>query len=151
MANEMNHLMGGAVADDGGLQTDETVAANNDAANDMTLLPAVPAINDAYYFGDDITFPKLRLNPGTNGAGVWAIAWEYWNGAVWAALPNVNDETNGFRGGTGTKYVSWTLPGDWALTTVKGMNLYWVRARVSSYTSVAAQPRGTRSWTVTPL
>ena len=33
----------GAVADDGGVQTDETVPANNDTVNDMTLLPAVPA------------------------------------------------------------------------------------------------------------
>lgn len=151
LASELDHLMGGAVADDGGARTDQTAAANNDTASDMTLLPAVPASNDAYYFGDDIAFPKLRLNQGTNGAGTWTIVWEYWNGAAWVALPGVADESNGFRGGTGTKYVSWTLPGDWALTTVQGLNLYWVRARVSSYTSVTTQPKGTRSWTVTAI
>lgn len=149
--NELNHLMGGAVADDGGVQTDETAAANSDTANDMTLLPAVPDIDDAYYFGDDIKFAKLRLNQGTSGAGQWTVAWEYWNGSAWVGLPGVSDESDSFKGGTGTKYVRYTEPGDWALTTVLGMNLYWIRARVNSYTSVATQPRGTRSWTVTPL
>jgi len=43
--------VGGAIADDGGVQTDETVPANNDTASDMTLLPVVPAVDDAYYFG----------------------------------------------------------------------------------------------------
>ena len=146
--NFLNHLLGGAVADDGGTQTDETTAANNDTADDMTLLPAVPAINDAYYFGDDITFPRLRLIISTAGAGVWNGIWEYWNGTAWAGLSGVSDPTNGFRI-EGDHQLTWTEPGDWALTTVLGMNLYWVRFRVTDYTSVTTQPKGQRSWTMT--
>ncbi len=150
LASEYNHLMGGAVADDGGTQTDETSAANNDTANDMTLLPATPAVNDAYYFGDDITFGKLRLIISTAGAGIWNLAWEYWNGLAWTPVSDLSDPSNGFRNG-GTQHITWTVPGDWALTTVLGMNLYWIRARVTDYTSITTQPKGQRAWTMTPV
>ena len=139
-------VLGGAVADDGGVQTVETVAANNDTLNDMTLLPAVPAAGDAYYFGYASTFPAIRVKQDTKGVGVWSIVWQYWNGA-WTNLAGVNDPTNGWRpSATGTFRIYWTLPGDWALTVVQGLNLYWVRARVDAYTSVTTQPKGSRAW-----
>lgn len=146
--NYLNHLLGGAVADDGGSQTDETTAANNDTPNDMTLLPAIPAINDAYYFGDNVTFPRLRLIISTAGAGIWNGIWEYWNGTIWTGLSGVSDPTNAFRI-AGDHQITWTEPGDWALTTILAMNLYWVRFRITDYTSVTTQPLGQRSWTMT--
>jgi len=138
--------VGGAVADDGGVQTNETAAANNDTANDMTLLPAVPAVNDAYYFGLGALWNYLRLNIGTAGVGAWTLVWEYWNGASWSALSELNDGTSGFTL-SGWRDVTFTRPGDWAVTTVGGIaNLYWIRARVSSYTSMTTQPKGTRAF-----
>jgi hypothetical protein len=148
LANERTYPISGAVADDGGVQTDETIAANNDTANDMTLLPAVPAVNDAYYFAYGSTFGKIRLNQGTAGAGEWTIVWEYWNGTTWAGLSNVNDETNGFRA-SGHKFITFDVPGDWATTTVAGLGpYYWVRSRMTTYTSITTQPLGTRAWIV---
>jgi hypothetical protein len=139
--------VGGAVADDGGVQTDETVAAQNPAANDMHLLPAIPALNDAYYFGHAKKFDVVWLNIGTQGDGVWTITWEYWNGAAWAALSGVVDNTNGFTTVAGLHDVSFTMPGDWATTDVGGvLGLYWIRGRVSSYTSVTTQPLGSQAW-----
>ncbi len=141
--------VGGAVADDGGVQTDETVQANNDAANDMTLIPPVPAIGDSYYFGRPSLWDWLEMRMGTAGNGTWDIAWEYWNGAAWAPLAGVSDGTSGFRV-TGTRLVIFTRPVDWAQTTVGGIaNLYWIRARVSAYTSIVTQPKGSRAfaWT----
>lgn len=138
--------MKGAIADDGGSQTDETTAANNATANDMTLLPTIPAVNDAYYFGSDEPFLNLRINIGQNGAGTWTIVWEYYNGATWASISDVNDGTSGFRAGTGNKEVKFSPPTDWATTSVSGINAFWVRARVSSYTSITTQPLGTQSW-----
>ena len=138
--------LGGAMADDGGIQTDETTAANNDVSNDMTLLPAAPAVGDAYYFGLGVLWDYLRLNIGTSGIGVWALAWEYWNGLTWSELPGLNDETNAFTL-SGWREVNFTRPADWAVTTVGGMSdLYWIRARVSSYDSVIEQPKGSRSF-----
>ena len=138
--------VGGAIADDGGVQTDETVQANNDTANDMTLLPLVPAVNDAYYFGRLSLWDWIELRMGTAGNGIWDIAWEYWNGAAWAPLDDVSDGTSGFRV-SGTRLMCFTRPGDWTLATIGGIaNLYWIRARVSAYTSVVTQPKGNRAY-----
>jgi len=138
--------LGGAVADDGGVQTDETAAANNDLVNDMTLLPAVPAVNDAYYFGLGIQWNYLRLNIGTSGVGVYSLVWEYWNGVAWSALPDLSDGTNSFTL-AGWCEITFTRPADWAATTVGGISgFYWIRARVSSYDSIIAQPKGTRAF-----
>lgn len=141
--------VGGAVSDDGGMQTDETAQANSDTANDMTLLTVVPAVDDAYYLGYLSTFPAVWLRQGVSGAGDWTIAWEYWNGAAWVALPGVEDNGGGFRPGVdNTRYrIGFSIPGDWATTTVGGIaNLYWIRGRVSSFVTMTTQPRGTRAW-----
>lgn len=138
---ELNALVGGAVADDGGVQTDQTAAAKNPTANDMTLLPAIPAVGDAYYLGHANLFDLALLNLTTQGIGVWTIIWEYWNGA-WAPLAGVSDGSNGFTSATGWRVISFTRPGNWVLTTILGMNRYWTRARVSAYTSITQQPLG---------
>ena len=143
---DLEIVVGGAVADDGGVQTDETAAAQNPTANDMTLLPAVPAVNDAYYFGYSKKFNVMILNIGTQGVGSWTIVWEYWNGTAWSALVDLTDGTTGFTAATGKKEVSHTPQGDWVLTTIQAMELYWIRARVSAYTSITTQPLGTQSW-----
>ena len=137
----------GAVADDGGVQTDETPAAQSPTQNDMTLLPATPAVNDAYYFGHAKKFDVMWLDIGTQGDGVWVISWEYWNGAAWAALTGLVDNTNGLTALAGLHDVSFTRPGDWTATNVGGVTgLYWIRARVSSYTSVNTQPLSNQAW-----
>ena len=135
----------GAVADDGGVQTDETDAAKNATVNDMILLPAVPAVNDAYYFGCKIMFDKLTVTIGIQGAGTWTIVWEYWNGTAWTALSGVTDGTTGFKAAAGDRDVTFTMPSNWIDCEVKNRNLYWVRARVSAYTSITTQPKGTKA------
>jgi len=144
-----------AIADDGGTQTDETTAATDDTTNDMTLLPSTPAVNDAYYFGSQDMFWKLELVIGTSGSGTWNITWEYYDSSSgWTSISsrgNINDETDAFRAAAGTHYVTFDIPddspADWAITTVKGINAYWIRAKVSSYTSITTQPKGTRAYT----
>ena len=137
--------VGAAIADDGGVQTDETTQANNPTANDMTLLPAVPAVNDAYYFGLSTVWDWLSLNIGQTGTGTWTIVWEYWNGSTWASLPGAYDTSNGFRN-SGYQSVGFHRPGDWATSSIMLVNLYWIRARVSAYTSITTQPLGTQAW-----
>ena len=112
--------------------------------NDMTLLPAAPEADDAYYFGHYKSFNKLWLDIGQAGAGNYTLDWEYWNGTAWAALPGLSDNTNNFMTPY-TNSVAFTLPADWATTTVAGItNLYWIRARVSSYVPNGyIQPLGT--------
>ena len=125
---------------------DETSAAQDDVANDMTLLPAVPAIGCAYYFGFDQMFDAVALNVGTAGIGNWTIEWQYWNGAAWTALAGVTDGTTSFQV-AGLHDVSFTRPvADWATVAVNGVTKYWVRAEVTGYVGITTQPLGTQAW-----
>lgn len=133
------YVLTSAQADDGGVFTNETAASNNTTADDMTLLPAAPAVNDAYYFGAQSPFRELTVTLSQAGIGVYTLAWEYWNGAAWTAIPGVQDGTFGF---TQTGTVSFTIPGAWASSTVNSIGAYYVRARVSAFTSIATQPLG---------
>jgi len=141
------YKMGYAYADDSAVVTDETVAANNTTVNDMTLLPAAPAQEDAYYFGlADTKFSTLQLNIGTQGEGVWTVIWEYWDGAAWSTCVDIVDGTTGFTATAGWHDVTHTVQAGWAKTTVNTVEAYWIRARVSAYTSIVTQPKGTQCW-----
>ena len=141
-----NLLLDGAVADDGGTTTDETDEASNYGEDDMTLLPESPSVDDAYYFGSSTTFGRIELNVSTGGDGTWDFGWEYYNGTSWVSLSDVVDDTNAFRN-RGANDVSWTVPGDWSTTDVGGLTgLYWVRARVTSFTDILQQPLGQRAF-----
>lgn len=142
----LRQSMDGAVADDGGVLTTQTTGSNNATINDVTLLPSVPVVNDAYYFAGDHRFRIITLNISTAGNGTWALTWEYYNGTVWTALSNVSDGTSSFET-SGTRTVSFNMPDDWAVTNVNAINdKYWVRARVSSFTSISIQPKARQLW-----
>jgi hypothetical protein len=135
-----------AIAADGEELTDETAAANNATSNDMTLLPATPAENDAYYFGYAQPFTAVVVNITTRGEGTWTITWEYWNGTEWDTLV-AEDGTVGFTATTGSKLVSFVPPADWQSYTVNEQGpFYYVRARVSAYTDITTQPKGGQAW-----
>lgn len=134
-----------AQADDGGVLTNQTVAANEESPDDMTLLPAAPAVNDAYYFGAHARFRSVVVDVSVAGEGVWTLTWEYWNGATWAALADVVDATTGFQA-SGVNDVRYTLPADWASNTVNGVAAFHIRARVSAFTSITQQPLGRQAY-----
>lgn len=139
--------VGFALADDGTVFTDETTEANSAGADDMTLLPATPAVNDAYYLGHATKkFCAIKLNQGIAGSGTWTILVEYWNGTAWATLTTGLDTVTDFTVGTSTYFITFEPPSDWATTTVDSNVAYWVRWRVSAYTSVTTQPKGTQAW-----
>ncbi len=134
-----------AFYDDGGVFTDETADANSDATADIFLLPATPAVNDAFYFATTAgEFTSVIINISTAGAGTWTLTWEYYNGSAWVTLPSVTDGTTNYRAGTGYQTARWQVPTDWASTTVNSVSAKWVRARVSAYTSITTRPVATR-------
>jgi len=131
-----------SVADDGGVQTDETAVGYAAGANDMTLLPAVAVAEDAYYFGCRSKFNVLTLTIGTQGVGTWTITWEYWNGTAWATL-TCTDNTTGFKAAAGARTVTFNPPAAWASTTVGARTGYFIRGRLSSLTTYTTEPLGT--------
>ncbi len=132
-----------AISDDGGVMTDETTDANNAATNDVVLVPASPAVNDAFYLGFHDPFKQVKINVSTVATdGV--VTWEYWNGSGWSAFSSVTDGTNSFKT-SGTNTVKFTVPSDWATTTVNSQGpFYYIRARVSSAGTSTAL--GAQAW-----
>ena len=141
----------GAVSDDGGSTTDETTEANDTTDDNITLLPSTPEEDDAYYIGSEQEFYDIDIDVTTAGDGDWTIVWEYYDGSSWSSLSNVSDGTGGFES-AGENTVSWNPPEDWSVEDVGSItDLYWVRARVDSFTSVTTQPlAGSISLSTTP-
>lgn len=114
------------------------------AAVPFAFLPAVPAANDAVYFGIDAGVPGT--GPFDNlvfdisaaiGAAVTGTVWENWDGAAWQSLAAVTqDNTNQSGAGTGVAFdtlgvnqVVSSSGND--VTTINGINAYWIRLRVT--------------------
>ncbi len=129
------------VSGGGGVFTNETAAARNDTANDITLLPAAPAVVDSYYFGAGSVFGGLDLTISTPGVGVWEITWKYWDGNAYVPFTGVVDNTVNFTAG-GTNRVRWTIPSDWIIDTQDGITAFYANAELTSFTSLSAQPLG---------
>lgn len=143
----LSHAITAVRAADGAAFTDETTAANQATADDMTLLPAVPVVDDAYYFGCQYPFEVLELNVSTPGVGVWTLTWEYYDGSDWVEITGLVDGSSGFcPAALGRYFVRFTAPADWATVAVDGTTVYWIRARVSAYTSIDTQPLGAQAW-----
>ena len=135
----------GAVTQVGSTFTDITTAAQNTTLNDVPLLPASPAQNDAIYFGCDNPCRIVNWDVDTTGVGTWTLTYEYWDGNSYTGFSNTDDQTDGFTR-LGLNTVSWDVPSDWATNTVtgSGTSSYWGRARVSAFTSLTTQPLGSR-------
>ena len=131
----------GAAQDNGGVFTNYTSEAQDATAADVVLLPAAPAVSDAFYLGFDIPAGMSTVDIDVAGEGTWAITWEYYDGSSWTALSDIDDRTSAFSI-IGRNIVTWTVPADWSATTVVSISAFWVRARVSSFTSITAQPLG---------
>jgi hypothetical protein len=144
-----------AMARDNTVYTDETMAALNNVVgepstqNDMNLLPASPVDNeDGYYFGFKEPSRHLDINVGTAGVGTWTITWWYYrNDSTWQLLSGVTPSVANFDqwkvAGVGT--IEWTMPTDWASSSVGGTTAYWVSAYLPDVTPpITTQPKGTQ-------
>jgi len=146
---------GAVISDDGGALTDETADAIDSGANDVVLLPATPAVNDALYVGRSTTFNRVSIDMTTVGVGTWTLIWEYWNGSSWGTLTEISDDhdagATSFTAGIGAfktgelQTFAFVQPSDWATNTVNSQGpFFYVRARVSAFTSVTTQPLATK-------
>ncbi len=134
----------GAIVDDGGVQTDETVDVNDAGTLDFTLPTA--ALNDAFYIGANYQFPGVRLDVGTAATGVFTLTWEYYNGSGWTDI-SATDGTSGYTV-SGVNNVTWTMPSNWATTTVNSQGpFYFIRGRISAATS-GVDGTGDQAWII---
>lgn len=121
-------LVDAVIADDGGVFTDYTDEANSTAAADVTLFPATPAIDDAFYFGMESSFASFYIDISTANTG-GTLVWEYYNGSSWASV-SVTDGTSDL---TVDGAISFTKPSDWAVTTINSQGpFYFIRCRATA-------------------
>lgn len=138
-----------AFYDDGGVFTNDTVDANSAAAGDVPLLPAAEQVNDAFYFGDEYgVFSGIRINFSQAAIGN-TIAWEYYNGSAWVAIPGIVDGSNGLTAGAGNRDITFTPPSNWSTVIVNAQDAYWIRLRVTA-ANITQQPIATQIWTYMP-
>ena len=123
---------------------DETTACNNATAGDVTL-PSTGS--QVYEFAADNQFNTQWVNVSTAGAGVWTVTWEYYNGVSYVALSSVSDGTTHFRT-AGLHRISWAFPtaGLWPSASLHSITGYWVRARISSFTSQTIAQSGQQAY-----
>ncbi len=148
MPSPLRSPMQGAVQDNGGSFTDDTVDANDAGANDVVFFANPVATNDAFYFISDTPFRTMTVDIGTAGAistTTLSLAWEYWTGSAWMAVSNLGDSTRSFTT-SGERSVTWDMPSDMGLTSTSGINGYQVRARATSGATFTTQPLGTQIW-----
>lgn len=126
--------------DDGGTYTNETTDFASAGTDDVPLLPAVPAVDDAIYFGLGSKFNQVDIDISTSGVGTWTVVWQYWDGTEWANLAGVIDATIAFTAAPGISSVTFTQPTDWIQNTVDSLLGYWIRANVATYSAVTTQP-----------
>lgn len=141
----------GAVAhDDDGADTDQTAAANEDTADDMTLLQADGALNDWYALGDGTVFDGIVLEISTVGADITLDTFEYSKGAdVWGTLTPFMNQLNDYET-LGKRWFMFTRPGDWAVDTLAAIaDKYWIRLKSSASGGGYIQPLGKRAWILT--
>lgn len=135
--------------------TNYTTAANNASTGDVTFDFA--AQSDALYVGH-LTQPFCAVKVKYTTAGSYSATtlWEYYNGTTWVNLATSNllldssASSGAFKQTAGTYFVTFSPPSDWATTTVNSVSGYWVRVRVSAFTSVSTAPALDQLW-VYPL
>lgn len=119
-----------AYQDDGGAFTDYTAEADDDTPDDVVPVPAAVSIDDAFYVGSKLPFLGLAVAVTTATATEYTLVWEYWDGALWQTYPGMVDNSQSFHVAGEVRIEAPALPGFWAVTTVNGLDAYWIRGRV---------------------
>ena len=138
------------ITDDGGLFVDETTPANEATADDVEIVGATLAVDDAIYIGHaTLTFAQVDALVGVEGDyTTTTFAVEYWDGTAYTAVSGLTGGDILDGQGTGLGSMSYTLPSDWAQNTVDGVNGYWIRIRCTATAATVTQAELSQIWVV---
>lgn len=129
--------------------TDYTTAANNATTGDVALLGATGdwEVGDAFYVASPVPFTEVAfaISVIADSGDDTMLVGEYWDGIAWATLPDWLDDSGSFRI-IGTQVASWTMPDDWARTTINSQGpWFFIRLRVTvAVASPVARPLASR-------
>ena len=121
---------------DGATFTTHTTESFSESGTSFSLMGAP---SHFLYIGLTSTFGGVQFRFDTKG-GNYTLKAEYYNGTAWveltAASNSLVDNTVEFVS-DGT--IEWTIPSDWAQTTVNAANRYWIRLSTTSSPTTTAK------------
>lgn len=95
---------------------------------DSAVVPLLASAG-ALYFGRFKPFAALYAEVKVPNAVAASLTLEYWNGAAWAAVSGLVDDSDAFsRSG----FIQFDKPEDWESTAVNGQDGYFIRIRPSA-------------------
>lgn len=120
---------------------------HNDASWQVLGDFALTAVGGSTYFGVASTkWNNLYFNITTAGVYTATLVWEFWNGSAWTSFvpTKVGNAAGNFKA-TGWQGFEWTQASltSWATRSINSITAYWVRVRVSAYTSTTTYPAQT--------
>jgi len=115
--------------DAGSLFINNTTEAGTEDGTSFSLMNDT---SDYLYMGLSSTFAGISFEFDTRGSN-YTLECEYYNGSVWTSLDisgaTYTDDTSNFES-DGRIY--WTIPSNWAITTINSASAYWVRISTST-------------------
>jgi len=112
---------------DGSTYVDDTTEAGTEGG---TEFPLMDATDEYLYVGDSATFEGIKFEFQTRGSN-YTLKVEYYNGGSgdgWEQLTaNTNDLDDDTFNLQSDGRIHWTLPSDWATTSVNSQTKYWIR------------------------
>lgn len=108
---------------------------------DVVFFPDPSGLDDAFLVASSHPLAGVRFSLSTAAVADWTLTWEYENGSGFQALPGVTG-LGAALDVEGAIEVTWDVPADFAAVAspATGLPWYFVRVRISAFTSVATAP-----------
>lgn len=102
---------------------DNTAEASTEEGTEFDVMDTT---DDYLYLGESNTFSAAKFEWHTRGS-YYNLVVEYWNGAWTTLTGDLNDLVDDTSNFESDGRISWTIPGDWATTSVNSQTKYWIR------------------------
>ena len=122
---QMNDLI--FIYDDNNVFTDHSIKTNEFLRDDLSV--DYVGGEDAIYVGLYKPFDTFYLELSEIAVGAPAFSYGYYNGTTYAPASQVKDDTSEW---TRSGFISFDRPSDWTLTTVNGVEAYWLRIEANA-------------------
>lgn len=93
-----------------------------------TVTVEAMANTDYWYFGFYKSFKQVYIGLTKTNTAAAVLTIEYWNGSAWVSVDGI-DQTLAF---TSSGFLQWLEPDDEAVTTIGGIEGYWIRVAPSA-------------------
>jgi hypothetical protein len=129
-------------ANSGGTYTDVTAAVSDDNTTTYADLSSLPNLGGGGWLviGADQLFRQILVIMAGANTNQSVLTVQYWNGSSWYAVQDQIDGTDNIGATLGLSgTVEFDIPSDWAISSVNGIDAYYVRLSVSATLSAVVR------------